>query len=141
MATVCGPAEPGATVPKRTPAPLLKPLGARIRAIRTEMGLTQEALAGRVSMAPESISRLEAGKLNISVAKLGGIAEALGVSVAELLSDASAPTTTLRSGERKIVALLDGLDDNELKVVHTGLKYFLALAETKRRTRKPTSRR
>lgn len=93
-------------------------------------------------MAPESISRLEAGKLNVSVAKLGLVADALGVSVADLLSGASAPTTTLRSGERKIVALLDGLDDAALKSIHTGLKSFLSLTETKRRPgRKPTGRR
>lgn len=140
MGTGTGPNDALAAVPRKSSA-LLKTLGSRIRTLRNELGLTQEQLAGRTGMAPESVSRLEGGRLNISVSKLGGVAEALGVSVAELFSGASTPSTTLRSGERRIVVLLEGLDDAQLKAVHAGLKHLLSVAPPKRPRRKPTSRR
>lgn len=123
------------------PRPLLKTLGANVRASRTEQGLTQEQLADRTGMAAESVSRLEGGRLNISVAKLGGLAEALGIPVADLLKGSAASPTTLRPGERKVLALLDGLDDGALKAVHAGLRHLLSVSMPKRRSRKPTSPR
>ena len=43
--------------------PLQKRLGARIAACREAAGLTQEQLAGRVRVAPESVSRIERGAM------------------------------------------------------------------------------
>ncbi|MBX3125539.1 MAG: helix-turn-helix domain-containing protein [Polyangiaceae bacterium] len=120
---------------------LLKSLGSRVRAVRVELGLTQEDLGDRAGVAAESISRLEAGRMNLSVVKLEGIAAALGVSVADLLSDAPRPTPAVSPGQRRVLALLDGLDDRQLKQVHLGLKNLLGVSPRKRLARRPTARR
>ena len=125
----------------RKPSNLLKALGSRVRAVRVELGLTQEDLADRAGIAAESVSRLESGRLNLSVVKLEGIAAALGVSVGELLSDAPRPTQSVTPGQRRVLALLEGFDDRQLRQVHTGLKNLLGIAPRKRPVRRSTSRR
>lgn len=125
----------------RKPSNLLKALGSRVRAVRVELGLTQEDLGDRAGMAAESVSRLESGRLNLSLIKLEGIAGALGVSVGDLLSDAPRPIPSMSPGQRRVLALLDGLDEEQLGHVHTGLKNLLGVSPKKRPPRKPTVRR
>ena len=44
-----------------SPRPTRTPFGARLRALREEQGLTQDALAKRTGLTPGAISRLERG--------------------------------------------------------------------------------
>ena len=64
-------------------------LGRRIRAVRQERGLSQEALALESGVSRNMLIQVEWGKRGILVERLGDIAEVLGVSVADLLNDAS----------------------------------------------------
>ena len=63
---------------------------ARIRALRTEAGLSLEALGRRAGMSASLLSRLESGARRLSVDHLAALARALGVSVDALLDVASA---------------------------------------------------
>lgn len=55
-------------------------VGRRIRTLRRDRGLTQEALASRAGMARESLSIVERGRRDIGVAALDRIIRALDVS-------------------------------------------------------------
>ena len=64
---------------------LLGRIGHRIRAARTERGLTQKALGSLAGVHDVHISRLESGTLDTRISTLRKVAEALDVSVAELV--------------------------------------------------------
>lgn len=56
-----------------------KIVGANIRRLRKERGLSQEALAGEAGLAMRHLGRIERGEGNPTVAILGKLAEVLGV--------------------------------------------------------------
>ncbi len=86
-------------------------------------------------MAPESISRLETGALNVTIEKLAKVAAVLEVPVSGLFDGLPPPNERqLRTLETKVMVLLATLSDDELRLVHRGLKALLGL-------RKPGSRR
>lgn len=68
----------------------LERLGARIKTLREARGLTQEALAELVDVDGQTIQRVERAKIAPSLARVFGIADALGVSMAELFDAAGA---------------------------------------------------
>lgn len=57
----------------------------RLRALRQERGLSQEALARKVGVSREYIARLEAGLHDLPLSTIEKLAKALGVRVAKLL--------------------------------------------------------
>lgn len=57
----------------------------KLRQLRTDRGLTLEAVAERASLDVSTLSRLESGKRRLSLDHLPALAEALGVSTNELL--------------------------------------------------------
>lgn len=57
----------------------------KIRAIRIEKGLSQEQLAYECNLELSQINRIELGKINTSISHLSLIAEALKVSIIELV--------------------------------------------------------
>ena len=61
-------------------------LGARIRDLRRAKSLTQESLGYRTELSYKFIGEIERGIANPSIDVLGKIAEALGISLFELLS-------------------------------------------------------
>lgn len=63
-------------------------LGLAIRERREAQGLSQEALAERAKLHRTYISMIERATRNISVDKLSGIAEALGLRPSQLLQRA-----------------------------------------------------
>lgn len=67
------------------PQPTLAQLGAAIRDLRHQRALTIEALATEAGLHTVSISRIETGNQNPTWIALCGIAEALEVSVLELI--------------------------------------------------------
>jgi XRE family aerobic/anaerobic benzoate catabolism transcriptional regulator len=69
------------------PHPLLKRLGGRVRALRTERAWTRRQLAEESGLSERFMADLEAGKANISVVNLGQLAEALGVRLTSLLEE------------------------------------------------------
>jgi len=79
---------------------LLTGMGRRVRALRARHGYTLDELAARAGLSPRFLIDVEAGKANISVRKLAGLARALGLTPAALLAppDGGSP--------RPVVALL-----------------------------------
>jgi DNA-binding XRE family transcriptional regulator len=67
-------------------------VGARIAALRSDCGLTQEDLAKAVGLSRPSISNLEAGRQRTPIHVLVEIASLFGMSLADLVVD-STPRT------------------------------------------------
>ncbi|MGN6109045.1 MAG: helix-turn-helix domain-containing protein [Kofleriaceae bacterium] len=65
-------------------AVVLNRLAKRVRALRAERGLTQEAAAERAKLDEKHWQDIEGARTNPTVATLVGIARALGVSLPEL---------------------------------------------------------
>jgi XRE family aerobic/anaerobic benzoate catabolism transcriptional regulator len=97
---------------------ILTALGARIRALRLESGLTVKELAGRASLSPRFVNQLEAGAGNISIAGLSRVAEALGRSTHELVP----PSDTDHSSPAEIWRLLSDLSRDDLHDLQRWLK-------------------
>ena len=72
---------------------LLVDFGRRVREMRHVRRLTQEDLAAKSGLDRSYVGQVERGERNISLENIGILADALGVSPAELLSppDASDP--------------------------------------------------
>ena len=64
---------------------LLKSLGEQIRIIRKAQHITQERLAELADLNLSYMSEIERGLANVSLCIVDSIADALGISVAELL--------------------------------------------------------
>ena len=65
----------------------LSQIGKRIRELRLKRKLTQQALATRCSFQKASLSRIEAGKTNMTLLTMRKICLALKSEPAELLRD------------------------------------------------------
>jgi transcriptional regulator with XRE-family HTH domain len=76
-----------ATARRRAAAQALKKIGARIRELRVERGLSQEALAFEADLAVNSIATLERGEANPSIAVLLVIARVLKVKLRDLVDE------------------------------------------------------
>ena len=59
----------------------------RLSDIRQAKGLTQKELADKLGMSYSYLSKLESGKVNVSLATLRKLAKALKVRVADLVAD------------------------------------------------------
>nr|WP_316628206.1 helix-turn-helix transcriptional regulator [uncultured Brevundimonas sp.] len=67
-----------------------KIVGANIRRLRKERGLSQEALAGEAGLAMRHLGRIERGEGNPTVAVLGKLADVLGVHPSALYDEVAA---------------------------------------------------
>ncbi len=76
---------------------MLTALGARIRALRTERGLSVTELALQAGLSRRHATDAEAGRANLTVASLVRLAQTLGVNPAELLA--------ARSTKRRVALL------------------------------------
>jgi len=104
-------------------------IGLRIRAFRKQRGLTQQALAELSGQEPSNISHIERGATKLGLPTIVSIANALGVTVDELLCD------SLRQAQpvfnREIASLLDDCTLRETKIIAATIK---ALKENLRRS-------
>src|SRR3989454_10880555 len=80
---------------------VLSQIGRKVRARRTSMGWTLKQIAERSGISPRFLCDLEAGKGNISVARLAGVGEALDVPIVSLVSTDGGGKRVVRSGERR----------------------------------------
>lgn len=62
-------------------------MGARIRALRLERGLSQESLALESGVARNQLIQMEHGRRGVLIERVYDLAEALGVSVSEIVVD------------------------------------------------------
>jgi putative transcriptional regulator len=66
---------------------ILKKLGQRVKALREQRGLTLKEMGYKIDKDPQSISRLEMGKINPSYLYLLDICSGLDIDIAEILKD------------------------------------------------------
>ena len=62
-------------------------LGRRVRQLRLERGLSQEALGELAGLDRTYISSTESGRRNVTIQTIHKLAKALGVTPADLLND------------------------------------------------------
>ena len=62
-------------------------IGARIRELRTQLGISQEKFATKIGMDRTYFASVELGKRNISIVNIEKIANGLGVSLSELFQN------------------------------------------------------
>jgi len=102
---------------------LLRAVGQRLAELRRQRGFTQEALAEQVGIQPHGLSRIEQGHRSPSLSTLAHLAEALDVTVGELLAvEQEVPDPTVSPDEAKVLRLYRKLDDPKAKAVVTLLK-------------------
>jgi len=70
---------------------LLRRAGARVREARKTAGLTQQQLADRIGMARASVSNLEAGRQDMTLSRLAGVAAVLRLDLDALLAPGEMP--------------------------------------------------
>lgn len=90
--------------------------GTRIRDARRVAGLSQSDLAGRCRVAAGTISRIERGAFEPSVATLVAISEALGLSPSEILLGGSEPSAS-SAIERRLCTEARGLSPGEQSIL------------------------
>ena len=90
-------------------------IGIRIRRLRKTKGLTQQMLAELSNQEPSNISHIERGATKLSLPTLVSIANALDVTVDELLCDSL--TASRSVFEHEAVQLLADCSHRELKII------------------------
>ncbi|GIQ67907.1 XRE family transcriptional regulator [Xylanibacillus composti] len=91
---------------------ILKQVGARIRSLRKEKGMSQEDLAELIDTSHSYIGYVERGEQNITLLTLEKIATALGVEAKELLAYQGLPYD---QRVLEAIKLLDGKSEEDLK--------------------------
>lgn len=95
--------------------PDYKALGKWIRIARINADITQDRLSTMLEMSLSHMSNIETGSTRISLTALVSIANALGVTVDDLLYDSIVHARPQL--ERDIQQIVDSCDDYELRVV------------------------
>jgi transcriptional regulator with XRE-family HTH domain len=98
-------------------------IGARIRARRQEIGVSQERLADAIGVTFQQVQKYEKGINRVSAATLYAIADALDTTVSQLLPDAGPPRAQLSPDLGAIAAEAQKLSED-------GRRLLLALAKT-----------
>lgn len=93
-----------------------KAIGKRIKVARIRMEITQEQLADRVSVSPTHLSNIETGSARVSLTTIVKIANALGVTVDDLLCDNLVKARP--QFERDMQSLLDDCNDHEVRIAY-----------------------
>ena len=104
-------------------------IGARLRALRNEAGLTQTEVAEAAGIAPESMSRIERGRLTPSTALIGRLAGAIGVEPAALFErqPVSLRPPALRPVDRRLLALVKDLPVPLVEDVIRGVRLLVGV--------------
>ncbi|CAH1056642.1 helix-turn-helix transcriptional regulator [Paenibacillus sp. FSL E2-8871] len=106
---------------------ILKLVGIRIRTLRKERGLSQEALGERGGFHFSYIGQIERGEKNVSLLNLHKIAEALEVNLIQLFAylDEDFMVTSSESDIRDIVGLLRTANDEKIRLAKNVLRELL----------------
>ena len=103
-------------------------IGVRIRRLRKEKGLTQQKLAELSDQEPSNLSHIERGATKLSLPTIVNIANALGVTVDDLLCDSL--TESRHSFEQLANDILADCSHRELRII---TETMLALKENLRK--------
>ncbi len=108
----------------------LAALGKRVRELREQRGMARKVLARDADVSERYLAQLEAGAGNVSIVLLRRIAQALGVSLAELLSEQG------RTVEHRLIRrLLERLPEHRLEETIFRLMRELGGQESARKQR------
>jgi len=112
-----------------------KVIGARIRSLRKTLGLTQEELAERASLANETISRVERGIQGATLDNYLALAEALDVNLKELfdIGDKNLEKIISQKRIREIVSILQDRKKADIELVFQIVKMVLEHPKMKRK--------
>lgn len=114
----------------------------RLRDLRQQRGLTQQALAKRADIHYTHIGRYESGKSMPAADTLRRIAEALGTTVDFLMDGATQDTAKARLTSRALLERfqeVEKLPDDQQVVVMQLMDAFLAMSQLKHYTNKQAS--
>lgn len=103
-------------------------IGKRIKIARIKADLTQERLAEAVEISPTHLSNIETGTTRVSLTAIVNLANALSVTVDDLLCDSVIQAKP--QFEKDIAALLEDCDEYEIRMVRDMAQ---ALKDTLRR--------
>lgn len=92
-----------------------KSIGKRIRIARVRAELTQEKLAELVDISPTHLSNIETGTTRVSITALVAIANALSVTLDDLLCDSLPHARAQIEGD--IARLLADCDEYEIRII------------------------
>lgn len=95
-------------------------IGVRVRRYRKEKGLTQQALAELSSQEPSNISHIERGATKLSLPTIVNLANALGITVNDLLCDSLSEARD--SFEAEAMRLLSDCSHQELIIITETLR-------------------
>lgn len=119
-------------------AKTIKPVGTRIKEVRTEKGFSFEMLANETGLSVEKLKQIESGKLLPPVGLLLSLARALHIDSSRLLSetearlDSRAKAFSKRTDNYAYTTLTPGADTKRMKAfrvtidplqAHTGVGY------------------
>lgn len=90
-------------------------VGIRIRRFRKARGLTQQTLSELSDQEPSNISHIERGATKLSLPTIVSIANALGVTVDDLLCDSL--ESSRAAFEREASEILSDCSHKELKII------------------------
>lgn len=107
---------------------LLTRLGQKIKQLRKQQDLTIKELAQATGLSLRFMAQLEAGEGNIAVSRLAQVAQALGVSLLELLIDVEVIEERRQHLGQAIYSLVLGLNETELEKIQQLI--HLALGKT-----------
>jgi XRE family transcriptional regulator, aerobic/anaerobic benzoate catabolism transcriptional regulator len=107
--------------------PTLADLGARVRAWRARRGMTRRQLAADSGLSERFLADVETGKGNVSINSLEAAADALNITILDLLQDAPRPALARLHG------LLARLDDAQLDQAYALLGATFGNAEAQGR--------
>jgi len=101
-------------------------LGQRIARFRKAQGLTQVQLAKILGIAQQTMAHYEGGSLRIAVAMLKPVADALQVTLEELLEDDSTATKKKRGPSSKLEQQIEKIQ----QLPRTKQKFVMEMLET-----------
>ncbi|PSH03135.1 MAG: hypothetical protein CXZ00_13645 [Acidobacteria bacterium] len=104
-------------------------VGARIRDLRIQKSLSQQALAATAGITQNGVFRLEAGETNPQLATLQQIAKALGCSVRYLVSGASDREPSLAARFQRVQRVVESGDEVAIRAMDSGLESAEVLLE------------
>jgi transcriptional regulator with XRE-family HTH domain len=90
-------------MPLRDPSAITAALSRNVRAMRLDEGLTLDALAARAGISKGMVVQVEQGRTNPSLATLCRLANALGVSLPQLLDVGPAAAVQIVSSDANVV--------------------------------------
>lgn len=89
-------------------------IGNAIAKYRKAAGMTQAALAERLDLSNDAVSRLERGNIALSVARLVELAEIFGCEATDLLTDSS---PRVQDQAKQLTGLLEKLDEEDRRML------------------------